>query len=265
MPKAPVNGIEIYYELHGPEDGEVLALSNGIMMGTSAWDLQTPVLARNIRVLLYDCRGMWKSDHPEGPYSMKLHASDLAELLKYLKVEKAHVGGISYGAEISMQFALDYPEMTKSLIVMDGVSEVDAQMRATGRPWLISAERNDPELLLRTSIGLNYSGEFIAANEAMLDASVPRFAALNLKSFAELMKAFNQFNITERLGEIKVPTMVIVGEEDIIKGRKYSQIIVNHIKHAQYFVLPGVGHASCIEKPIAINALLTGWVLMQKS
>ncbi|HMN13455.1 MAG TPA: alpha/beta hydrolase [Bellilinea sp.] len=265
MPKASVNGIELYYELHGPEDGEVLVLSNGIMMSTAAWGLQTPVLAKNMRVLLYDCRGMWQSDHPAGPYSMDLHAEDLAGLLNHLGIDKAHIGGISYGSEISMVFALKYPEMTKSLVVIDGVSEVDAQLRAASKPWLIAAERNDPELLLRTSIGLNYSGNFIAANEALLEASVARFGMLKLDSFAELMKAFLPFNITGRLSEIKAPTLVIVGEEDILKGRKYSQRIVDQIKHAEYVVLPGSGHASCIEKPHILNTLLTGWVLKQKS
>ena len=57
MPEILANNVRLYYELHGPEDGEVLVLSNGIMMSTASWAFQTRVLARHMRVLLYDCRG----------------------------------------------------------------------------------------------------------------------------------------------------------------------------------------------------------------
>lgn len=125
MPEIQANGIKIYYELHGPEDGEVLVLSNGIMMSVASWAFQTAALSKHMRLLLYDCRGMWRSEHPAGPYSMEQHADDLAALLDVLEIQKAHIGGISYGSEVSMEFAIKYPQKTKSLIVIDGVSQID--------------------------------------------------------------------------------------------------------------------------------------------
>ena len=106
MPRARANNIELYYELHGPEDANVLVLSNGVLMSTASWAFQTSVLSQQYRLLLYDCRGMWQSDHPPGPYSMALHADDLAALLDALGIKRAHIGGTSYGAEVSMVFAL---------------------------------------------------------------------------------------------------------------------------------------------------------------
>ena len=96
MPKIAVNGIELYYELHGPEDGEALVLSKGILMSTASCYLQKPVLAKHNHLLLYDCRGKRKSDHPAGPYTMDLHAEDLADLLNGLGIVRAHIGGISH-------------------------------------------------------------------------------------------------------------------------------------------------------------------------
>jgi len=158
MPTALVNGINLYYELHGPQDAEVLVLSNGIMMSTASWGFQTAELAKHMRVLLYDCRGMWKSDHPKGPYSMEQHADDLKGLLDALGIQQAHIGGISYGSEISMLFAIRYPQYTRSLIVMDGVSEIHPLLKGQTYPWLMAAKNNDPELLLRTSYHLNFAG-----------------------------------------------------------------------------------------------------------
>lgn len=261
MPKIEANGIQIYYELHGPEDGEVIVLSNGVMMSTAAWFYQTRMLQKHMRVLLYDCRGMWQSDHPEGPYSMEQHADDLAALLNELRISSAHIAGISYGSEVSMAFAVKYPKMTKSLIVIDGVSEIDPILRALSLPWLIAAERKDPEMLLRTSVGLNYSNGYISANQAAIDTSIPRIGMLDFKSFENLMHAFYDLDLTESLSAVKAPTLIIVGEDDMIKGRKYSKIIADKIRHSEYVIVPDSGHAICLDKPETLNTLLIGWVL----
>ncbi|MGD9375736.1 MAG: alpha/beta hydrolase, partial [Anaerolineae bacterium] len=145
MPKVQANGIEIYYELHGPEEAEVLVLSNGVLMSTASWAFQTPVLSQHYRLLLYDCRGMWQSDHPPGPYSMDLHADDLAALLDALEIERAHIGGTSYGAEISMVFAHKYPQRTQSLIVTAAVSQLDPLLKGLTDIWIAAARARDPE------------------------------------------------------------------------------------------------------------------------
>lgn len=260
MAEIKVNGVKLYYELHGPEEGEVIVLSNGIMMSTASWAFQTEALSKHFRVLLYDCRGMWRSEHPAGPYSMEEHADDLAGLLEALQIKKAHIGGISYGSEISMVFAIKYPEMTKSLIVIDGVSQIDPLLKAQTLPWLMAAERNDPEWLLRTSVHLNFSEAWIASHQAYIDASVVRYAELDMVALTELMKAFYSLDITDKLSTISAPTIVIVGEDDLIKGRHYSQIIVNNIQTAEYVVVPGSGHALCLDKPDTLNTLLIGFV-----
>jgi 3-oxoadipate enol-lactonase len=261
MPYIRVNEIEIYYELSGPKDAPVLVLSNGIMMSTASWAFQNAALSEHLRVLLYDCRGMWQSDHPEGPYSMEQHADDLAGLLSALKIDTAHIGGISYGAEISMVFALNYPERTQSLIVIDGVSEIQPLLRAQTYPWLMAAERDDPELLLKTSYHLNFAEEWITANQAFIDGSVERFAQLDMDALVKLMHAFYNLDITGRLPDIETPTLVIAGEKDLIKGYDYAQIIANEVVGSEWAIVPGSGHALCIEKPDILNTLILGFVL----
>ena len=164
MPKIEANGIGIYYELHGPEGAEVLVLSNGILMGTASWGYQTKVLAQHYRVLLYDCRGMWQSDHPAGPYSMELHADDLAALLDALGIDRAHVAGISYGGELSLAFALKYPARARSLIVSSSVSQVDPLLQGLIGSWIAAARARDPEMLFQVTYPLNPEA-WIAANQ----------------------------------------------------------------------------------------------------
>src|SRR3972149_9902359 len=105
MPKIRADGTELYYELHGSETAPVLVLNNGVIMNAAtSWVFQTATLSKNYRLLQYDCRGQGQSDHPEGPYTMELHADDLAALMEALGIEQAHVAGISYGGEGAQAF-----------------------------------------------------------------------------------------------------------------------------------------------------------------
>ena len=263
MPKIEVNGIQIYYELHGPEDADVLVLSNGVLMSTASWAFQTPVLSQHYRLLLYDCRGMWQSDHPPGPYSMELHADDLAALLDTLGIQQAHIGGISYGAELSMVFALKYPSKTRSLILSSAASHVDPLLKGWMESWIAAARARDPEMFFRVTYPLNFSEAWIAANQAALDMARERYESLDFDALRELLLSFSQLDVTAKLHKIAVPTLVIVSEEDILKPRKYSEIIACEIPNIEFVVVPHAGHAVCWEQPGVFNSLILGFLAKQ--
>ena len=265
MPKIEANGIGIYYELHGPDGADVLVLSNGILMGTASWGNQTPVLAQHYRVLLYDCRGMWQSDHPSGPYSMELHADDLAALLDALGIERAHIAGISYGGELSLAFALKYPARTRSLIVSSSVSQVDPLLKGFVGSWIAAARARDPELLFQVTYPLNFSEAWIAANQAALDVARERYRALDMDAFLELLLAFSRLDLTAGLHAITAPTLVMVGEEDLLKPRRYAEIVAREIPGAELAVLPHAGHAVSWEQPGLFSTLLLGFVTRHRN
>ena len=260
MPSIQVNGTELYYELHGPENAEVVVLSNGVLMSTASWGFQTPVLAKYYRVLLYDCRGMWKSAHPKGPYTMELHAEDLAALMDALKIEKAHLAGISYGAEVSMTFALKYPQRVRSLFLSSAVSESDSVLREFTGLWAEAARSNDPQQLFEVSYRMNFSDAYIAANQDAIRVAARRYAELDMQAVLELLDCFLRLDVTKDLHRISAPTMVLVGEKDTLKPRRYSESIAREIPGANLVVAPGAGHAVCLEKPTLFNAILLGFL-----
>ena len=260
MPRIEANGIQIYYELHGPEGAEVVVLSNGVLMSTASWAFQTPVLAKHYRVLLYDCRGMWQSEHPPGPYSMELHADDLAALLDALGIERAHIAGISYGGELSLAFALKYPGRTRSLIVSSAVSQIEPLLEGWMASWIAATRARDPEMLFRVTYPLNFSEGWIAANAAALEAARQRYATLDMEAFLELLRGFARLDLTGALHQITAPTLVIVGEEDLLKPRPYAEIIAGEIAGAELAVVPQAGHAVCWEQPGLFNTLVLGFL-----
>lgn len=261
MSLVSVNGTKLYYEFHGPEDAPVVVLSNGIFMSTSSWAYQAVELKKYFHVLLYDCRGMWQSEHPAGEYSMDLHADDLAGLLQTLNIEKAHIAGISYGGEVSLNFAARYPQMTQSLIVSSSVSQIDPLLAAVGASWLYAAEKRDPEMLYRVTLPFNFSERWIAVNPGPVQAALERYRQIDLAAVEQLMKAFLQLNLTPMLCEIQAPTLALVGEEDILKPRRYTEIIASGIKGAEYLVIPQAGHAVCLEQPAVFNDAVAGFLL----
>jgi 3-oxoadipate enol-lactonase len=263
MPEINANNCRFYYEFDGPVGADVLVLSNGVMMSTASWGYQLPAFASRYRVLRYDCRGQWQSEHPVGPYTMELHADDLAALLTALGIASAHIAGISYGAEISMIFAYRYPERTRSLILSSTVSEVQPALEGIVKTWLAAAERRDPDLLFWSTYPFNFSQRWIAANPGPLAQARSRYATFDFDALAELCRAFLGLNITAELHRIAAPTLLMVGEEDTLKPRAYADIIAREIPHAAYAVIPRAGHALCWEAPLAFNSLALGFLELQ--
>jgi 3-oxoadipate enol-lactonase len=260
MPNITVNKVEIYYELHGPPGADVLILSNGILMSTASWAFQIPALSQHYQVLVYDCRGMWQSGHPPGPYSMNLHAEDLEALMNGLGIHQAHIGGISYGAEISMVFARRFPDRTLSLIISSAVSQIDPYLKGQIGAWMGAVEARDPEMFYRVTYPVNFSEAWIADNAEALAVARERYESLDMTALLELLKSFINLDITADLHHIKAPTLVIVGEEDQLKPRKYAEIIVREIPHAEYAVIPQAGHAVLWEKAEVFNSLILGFL-----
>ncbi len=226
MPKIQTNGVELYYELHGAEDAPLLVLNNGIIMNAAgSWVFQTQALAKHYRVLQYDCRGQGQSDHPDEPYTMELHADDLAALLTKLGYEGAHIAGISYGGEVGQAFALKYPQRCLSLILADTVSEVGPELRIIIESWLSAARAGDAEAFFNTTVPWNFSPEFVAANPKLLADAKGRYELLDYPAIVRLSECFLEVDFTARLGEIKCPTCIIVGSADLLKGPAYAAIL----------------------------------------
>jgi 3-oxoadipate enol-lactonase len=264
MPTININGVNLYYELHGPENAPVLILNNGIIMNAAtSWVYQTKALSKQYRLLQYDCRGQGGSDHPDSPYSMDGHADDLSALLDALNIEKAHSAGISYGGEVAQAFVLKHPEKVRSLILMDTVSEVSPELRLIIQSWVDTLKTGDALAFFNATVPWNFSPEFIANNTSLLEDAKKRYALLDFPAVIRLCEAFFEVDFTSCLGEIKVPTCIMVGELDLLKGIRYAEILKKNIPHAEYHVLMGAGHASCWERPQEFNSILLGFLAKQ--
>jgi 3-oxoadipate enol-lactonase len=258
MPHTTVNGVELYYEVHGDGD-EMLVLNNGVIANTASWAFQLPALQSHYRVLLYDMRGQGQSQkwvEGDPPYTWQTHADDLAALLDDLGIEIAHIGGISYGGELTLVFALQYPERCRKLIIADAVCHVEPQLQAIVDSWARVAALGDHELFYRATWYWNFSETFFAEKFDFLLSRIEAAQALHLPSVVQLCHCFLSLNVTARLHEIPHPTCVMVGEADILKPVHYAQTIADTLPNASLHVLPGAGHASFWEGAELFNQIV---------
>lgn len=264
MPKIEVNNLALYYELHGPEEAPVLVLNNGVIMNAaSSWIFQTAALAKHYKILQYDCRGQGQSDHPRDPYSMEIHAGDLAALLDALGIERAHIAGISYGGEVAQAFVLNFPARVTSLILIDTVSEVRPELRIIAESWIDALMGGDPLAFFNATVPLNFSPNFIRENPQVFEEAKKRYALLDLPAVIRLIECFINVDFTDRLGEIKSPTCIAVGELDLLKGPAYADILKAGIPTAELHVIKGAGHVTCWERADELNTIILGFLAKQ--
>ena len=259
MPHANVNGTQLYYEETG--EGFPLVWSHEFGGDYRSWEPQVRYFARRYRVITYNNRGYPPSAVPEDPaaYSNEILVEDLFHLLRHLGIEQAHVGGLSMGGNVALNFGLTYPRMAKSLIVAAcGSGTVQReQFVEEYRQLATSVETRGMEVLVdRFSTLLSRRGfrekdprgfaEFVAQlreHSARGSAHILRGVQLRRKTI---------FELEARLKTLQVPTLIVVGDQDepCIEPGLFMK---RHIPHAGLLMLPMSGHAMNIEDPALFN------------
>jgi len=262
MPKTRLNGIEIYCEVHG--DGPPVAFLNGIMMNTAGWAFQTPVFARHHKVILHDMRGQGQSDKPQGEYSWDTHVEDFKALLDALGVPAVNLVGVSYGAEVAMHFVLKYPERVIKLVLGTAASEITPLLKAFAESWEAAAAERDGVKFFKLFAPTVYGNEFLQTRGDWLAKRAEAFARTVsedwFEGFERLLKNFYTLNVTSRLGQIRVPTLVVAAQQDLIKPVALSNLIQSAIPQAEMVIIPDAGHVAIFEKPAEFNTVVLGFL-----
>jgi pimeloyl-ACP methyl ester carboxylesterase len=242
-----VDGGKLFYEVAGKGDNIVL-LHDG-MVNHRIWDEQFPILARNYRVIRYDRRGYGKSSDPETKYS---HIDDLNQVFIQLKVDKAIVFGMSSGGGLAINFALTYPEKVKGLVLVGAVvSGFGYTSHMTTRGGHMNpAEMSDPAKLIKYFIMDDpyeiYSGNTKAKEKVM--TLLPYLGRDNKVPTKPPEKI-----AVKCLSEIKVPTLILVGEYDIPDVHAHAGVINAGIVNSKREIILKSGHLIPIEQPVLFN------------
>jgi 3-oxoadipate enol-lactonase len=252
MSTAKVGDINIYYEIHGK--GEPLVLIYGYAADSGLWFRQIPILSKKYQVIVFDNRGVGRSDKPDIPYTMAMMAGDIAGLLDTIGINAAHIFGISMGGMIAQHFALNYPQRVISLILgctyCGGVHSI--QPKPESLAALFDFERMKkmtPEEFVRQIIPFCFSQEFIEKNPDIVEKRVAKSLEYPTPphGFTRQAMAMMGHDTYELLPKIKLPTLVIAGDNDRLIPVENSRILASRIPKAELLIIKGAGHEFFIE------------------
>jgi pimeloyl-ACP methyl ester carboxylesterase len=261
MPYTNVNGIKIYYEIYG--DGYPVVLIGGLGSQIQSWATQIPIYSRHFQVIVFDNRGMGRSDKPDMPYTTELMADDTAMLLNSLGIECAHIAGKSMGGMIGQWLAIKYPEKVEKLVLgctSASRDEVGNEILRMGREI---ATKVGVKTVWLTALFLGYTRAYIEKN---LSATKESLATVSdnpeaLSGYLRQSFACEAHNTRDLVGSIKAPTLVMLGEHDLIASPKRSRELAELISGARLKVFEGVGHGFWRERQEEVDRLVLDFLL----
>lgn len=250
-----INGAPLYYEVAG--EGHPLVLVHAGVADSRMWDEQFTVFAQQYRVVRYDWRGYGKSAVPAVPVA--LH-EELAELLTHLGIERTHIVGISFGGRIALDFTLAHPEMVEKLVLVaagGSGGQPSPEQRAYNEAEDAALEAGDKdgatEITLRTWVDgpKRQPGEVDPTVRERVREMQRQAYDITFPEGADTIEL--EPPAIGRLGEVKAPTLVIVGDYDLQPKVEQSRWLAGEIAGAQLVIFEGVAHMVNMEKPAEFN------------
>ena len=251
-----INETKIYYEIAGT--GEPLVLIHGWILDSRCWDYQFDEFSHHYRVLRYDLRGFGRSSLPDTNKSYS-HTTDLVSLLDTLQIDKAHILGHSFGGTIAIDFVLNNPQRVHSLILADAAMNLQGYKVTDEavKSWLTDTWKTSQEKGIEE------------AKKTWLNGSPFKQALKNKRAAILLTKMVNEYSgwhwknndpdispkpyPQERLNDIKVPTLILVGELNTQIYHEITDIQRKNIPNSTKKIIPNSGHMLNIENPDKFN------------
>jgi 3-oxoadipate enol-lactonase len=249
MPFSQANGVDIWYEVTG--DGPAIVFIHANPFDHDLWMYQAAHFSTWFKVVGVDIRGYGRSDKVTAAFSLKDMCDDVIGVMQDLGISHAICGGCSVGSGIALLLGLDHPERFDALILVGGNSGSSDRYQKR-----IEGYRNDLADYhikhLRDLVHPQFAQSKLGAH--LLNMFVEREPRLKGDAIAQVFMAGNHTDMTARLPTMKVATLVINGELDhsLPAGRK----TVSLVPGAVHKILPGTGHACCIEDPAGFDALV---------
>jgi 3-oxoadipate enol-lactonase len=254
---APLNGTRLYYEIAGT--GEPVVFIHGLALDTRMWDSQWASFSKKYKVIRYDVRGFGQSDRAHDPHNP---TEDLKALLDYLKIDKAHLVGLSMGGNIVLNFAAKYPERVNKIVAVDanidGFTNYTSELNGIFDKIIYLASHqgwHDEEqaVWLKSRLMRLYAADdraIINLSEITADYNGDHFINPRINP------DFGTPTTLELLPTIKASTLVVIGAKDEESIHRIGHILIEKIPAVQKIIIKDAGHLSNMDKPKVFNKIV---------
>ena len=251
----------LHYLDPNPKGRPAILLLHGLGANAISWTLQLPPLIHaGFRPIAADAPGFGESPYDGKGWSISRAAGAMAGLLEELKTGPVHVVGLSMGGVIALQFALDFPSLARSLVLVNTFAVLRPR---TPGGWLYFALR----FVLVHVVGLPAQARFVARRifplpeqETLRQMLVASVLQSDARAYRAAMRALALYNSKNRLGEIKAPTLVVTGESDTTVPLNSQKALARGIPGAKHMLIPNAGHAASVDNAGAFNRELLAFL-----
>jgi 3-oxoadipate enol-lactonase len=256
------NGQKLYFEVHG--EGPPLVLIMGIGYDATLWTLaQVPALSKMFQVVIFDNRDAGRSSNATALYTIADMADDVAALMDALDIKRAHLLGLSMGGMIAQEFALRHGGRLHRLVLSGcGAAPVRAAFDPI-RTWnWVKANDQSGEVFACQQFTWLFSTAFLRNKEAVqqtINMLTSNPNPVGPEAYNRQAQAYLRYDGLDRLGDVKAPTLVIAGEQDLLTPPWICREVADRIPGAQFEMITGDGssHVVPIERPDEFNNLVT--------
>jgi pimeloyl-ACP methyl ester carboxylesterase len=264
MPRKAVRtGVTLNYEVSG--EGEPLLLVMGTSGSIPLWAQLLPRLAERYRVIAFDNRGLGGSDRGDGPITAASMAEDASALLEAIDVPRAHAMGWSLGSAVVQELALAHPEQVASAVLYATWGRCDGYQRSMLSALRLPYAVRDIEAALAVA-GLAFSPEILDRPDfaELMEPMLPAFPQ-NEEQMAVTVEQWDAdlaLDTLDRVGGIEAPTLVVVGEQDLLTPPRQAKAVADAIPKARFELVtgPGSSHGMHIERPDDLVGIVTGFL-----
>lgn len=253
-------GVRLYWDQHG--SGPPILLIMGLSFTHEMWFRLTPALGEEYRTIVFDNRGMGRSDVPRGPYTIRRMASDARAVLDAAQVNSAHVIGASMGGMIAQELALQHPERVRSLML--GCTSSRGLLRKLPDfrygPRRFERSRWEREQSLRSLLYARHT----PIERIEQDIRVRCGCAWSYKGFLNQLAGILMWSAYWRLPKINVPTLVVHGDEDRLVPPENGRVVASRIPGARFELLQGAGHILITDQPEKSIDMIRGFLSEQR-
>jgi len=239
------------YSLSGPENDPVVTLIHGIGVNHQLWRDYQHTLSNHYQVLSYDILGLGGSSRPPEPLSLSLFAEQLRDLLDDLQIERCAAVGFSMGGMINRRFAMDHPERTSALVIMNSPHERSVNAQKLVEERVRNTAAGGPSATIDTSMARWFTPEFLASKNPIVDEVRAWVLANDPRTYTEVRQVLAS-GVTELIRpqqSIDTPTLVITCENDSGSNPDMAYGISSEIDGAQTVIIPRLQHMGLSEQP----------------
>ena len=254
----------IHYLDPNPAGHPTVLLLHGLGADVSSWTLQMPALTgAGLRPMAVDTPGFGRSPYDGHGWNIRRMAAEMASLVEELQTGPVHVVGLSMGGTIAQQFALDHPQLTRRLVL---VSTFAALRPDSLSGWFYFMQR----FLVVNLLGLPAQAKVVAQRvfpdpryTQLRERLVETISHADPRAYRKAMVSLGLFNSVKRLGEIKVPTLIVTGADDTTVSPARQRMLVEAIPGACQVIIPDAGHAVPVDQAERFNRELLAFLVDQ--